>query len=427
MREARRRRRRAAGRCSSTTRSTSSTPRARPASQGRDAEPPQHPQQRLFRRRGLRLHRARPGLHPGAVLPLLRHGPGQPGLHQRTARAWSMPGETFDPLAVARGRRRPSAARRSTACRRCSSPSSTIRRFGEFDLSTPAHRHHGRLAVPDRADAAGGRREMHMPEIDHRLRHDRDIAGVHADAAATTRWSSRVGTVGRVQPHVEIKHRRPGDGRDRAARRGRRAAACAATRHARLLERPGRDRGRDRRRRLDALRRPGDDGRRRLRHIVGRHQGHDHPRRREHLPARDRGVPAHAPGVAEVQVVGVPDAEVRRGADGLDRAARWRGAERRMARLPRQDRHHKIPRYGECVDGYPRDITGKVQKFKLREQAIGRFGLAEVPTPSVENHQRAGVPDVRTRCRSQSAPEYTAPPRSRRYPVKVATRLINST
>ena len=29
--------------------------------------------------------------------------------------------------------------------------------------------------------------------------------------------------------------------------------------------------------------------------IVGRHQGHDHPRRREHLPARDRGVPAHAP------------------------------------------------------------------------------------------------------------------------------------
>ena len=53
--------------------------------------------------------------------------------------------------------------RRSTACRPCSSPSSTIRDFAEFDLSTPAHRHHGRLALPDRGDEAGGRRSMHMP------------------------------------------------------------------------------------------------------------------------------------------------------------------------------------------------------------------------------------------------------------------------
>ena len=43
--------------------------------QGRDAVPPQHPQQRVVHRGGLPLHRGRPGLHPGAVLPLLRHGP----------------------------------------------------------------------------------------------------------------------------------------------------------------------------------------------------------------------------------------------------------------------------------------------------------------------------------------------------------------
>ena len=49
--------------------------------EGRDAQPPQHPQQRLLRRRGLPLHRGGPGLHPGALLPLLRHGHGQPGLH----------------------------------------------------------------------------------------------------------------------------------------------------------------------------------------------------------------------------------------------------------------------------------------------------------------------------------------------------------
>ena len=46
--------------------------------QGRDAHPPKHPQQRLPRRRGRPLLRGRPGLHPGAVLPLLRDGDGQP-------------------------------------------------------------------------------------------------------------------------------------------------------------------------------------------------------------------------------------------------------------------------------------------------------------------------------------------------------------
>ena len=46
--------------------------------QGRDAQPPQHPQQRLLRRRAARLHGGRPHLHPRAVLPLLRHGHGQP-------------------------------------------------------------------------------------------------------------------------------------------------------------------------------------------------------------------------------------------------------------------------------------------------------------------------------------------------------------
>jgi hypothetical protein len=49
--------------------------------QGRHPQPPQHPQQRLLHRRGLRLQRGRPGLHPGAAVPLLRHGARQPGVH----------------------------------------------------------------------------------------------------------------------------------------------------------------------------------------------------------------------------------------------------------------------------------------------------------------------------------------------------------
>ena len=72
--------------------------------QGRDAQPPQHPQQRLLRRRGLPLHRARPGLHPGAVLPLLRHGPRQPRLHD-ARRLHGDPGARVRPGGDARGGR----------------------------------------------------------------------------------------------------------------------------------------------------------------------------------------------------------------------------------------------------------------------------------------------------------------------------------
>ena len=64
--------------------------------EGRHAHPPQPAQQRVLRGRGLRLHRGRPDLHPGALLPLLRHGHGQPRRPPRTARRWSSrrPGST---------------------------------------------------------------------------------------------------------------------------------------------------------------------------------------------------------------------------------------------------------------------------------------------------------------------------------------------
>jgi fatty-acyl-CoA synthase len=37
--------------------------------------------------------------------------------------------------------------------------------------------------------------------------------------------------------------------------------------------------------------------------------------------------------------------------------------------------HYKIPRYVVAVDDFPMTVSGKVQKFKLREQAIERFDL----------------------------------------------------
>jgi fatty-acyl-CoA synthase len=38
--------------------------------------------------------------------------------------------------------------------------------------------------------------------------------------------------------------------------------------------------------------------------------------------------------------------------------------------------HYKIPRYVKTVDAFPMTVTGKVQKFKMREQAIAELGLA---------------------------------------------------
>ena len=83
----------------------------------------------------MRLLRRRPRLHPGALLPLLRHGHGQPRLHQ-LRRDDGHPGARVRPDAHARGGRRRSAAPRSTACRRCSSPSWALDDFESYDLTS---------------------------------------------------------------------------------------------------------------------------------------------------------------------------------------------------------------------------------------------------------------------------------------------------
>jgi fatty-acyl-CoA synthase len=34
-----------------------------------------------------------------------------------------------------------------------------------------------------------------------------------------------------------------------------------------------------------------------------------------------------------------------------------------------------VPRYVVFVDSYPTTVTGKIQKYKLREMGVERFGL----------------------------------------------------
>ncbi len=37
--------------------------------------------------------------------------------------------------------------------------------------------------------------------------------------------------------------------------------------------------------------------------------------------------------------------------------------------------HYKIPRYVEFVDDFPMTVTGKPQKFLMRDEAVERLGL----------------------------------------------------
>ncbi len=42
--------------------------------------------------------------------------------------------------------------------------------------------------------------------------------------------------------------------------------------------------------------------------------------------------------------------------------------------------HYKVPRYVKFVDQFPQTVTGKIQKFKIREEMIAELGLAEQET-----------------------------------------------
>ena len=82
-------------------------------------------------------------------------------------------------------------------------------------------------------------------------------------------------------------------------------------------------------------------------------------------------------GIADVQVVGVPDEKygeelcawvIARADAGLDEDAVRDYCRGRLA-------HFKVPRYVIFVDEFPMTITGKVQKFKMREDSVERLGL----------------------------------------------------
>ena len=87
------------------------------------------------------------------------------------------------------------------------------------------------------------------------------------------------------------------------------------------------------------------------------------------------------PGIIDVQVVGIPDERF-----GEELCA-WI-IPSPNAQLQEEDvrtfcrgqiAHYKIPRYVRIVEDFPKTITGKVQKFMIREAMIAELGSTTKP------------------------------------------------
>ncbi|MDH4075558.1 MAG: AMP-binding protein [Acidimicrobiia bacterium] len=83
------------------------------------------------------------------------------------------------------------------------------------------------------------------------------------------------------------------------------------------------------------------------------------------------------PRIRDVQVIGVPDA--RYGEEIMAWVQTEDGAEITVEEVREYCQgkiaHYKIPRYVAVTQDFPMTVTGKIQKFKLRDDAVERFGL----------------------------------------------------
>jgi fatty-acyl-CoA synthase len=204
-----------------------------------------------------------------------------------------------------------------------------------------------------------------------------ETSPVSTQTGADDALDKRVSTVGQVHPTSRSRSsiRTPG-----ASLAGRRASFCARLfGDARLLGRAGEDGRRHRRRRLDAhgdLATMDDDGYvnivGRIKDLIIRGGENVYPREIEEF------LYTH-PDIVDVQVVGVPDArygeevmawvKARDGAELTTEAVRA-FCEGRIA-------HFKVPRYVQVTEEFPMTVTGKVQKYKMREAAIELLGLQD--------------------------------------------------
>jgi fatty-acyl-CoA synthase len=205
-----------------------------------------------------------------------------------------------------------------------------------------------------------------------------ETSPVSTQTAADDALELRVGTVGRVHPHVEVKIVDPGSGA--CVQRGAPGELCTRAYSVMLgyFDEPERTAEA-----IDAAgwMHTGDlatmDDAGYLR-IVGRSKDmiirggeNVYPREIEEF------LYAHE-AIADVQVVGLPDERygeavaafvIPRAGAGLDADGVREFCQGRIA-------HYKVPAHVIFVDEFPMTVTGKIQKFKLRDDAVVSLGLS---------------------------------------------------
>jgi acyl-CoA synthetase (AMP-forming)/AMP-acid ligase II len=218
--------------------------------------------------------------------------------------------------------------------------------------------------------------EMHMEEVTICYGMT-ETSPVSTQTAVDDPLAKRVGTVGRVHPHVEVKVVHPESGQ--LLPRGEPGELCTRGYSVMLgyWDEPQRtaeaiDQGRWMH--TGDLATMDDEGYLnivgRIKDMVIRGGENVYPREIEEF------LYGH-PDIADVQVVGVPDERygeelaawiVPRGGATVDLASIKSFCEGKIA-------HYKVPRHVLVLEEFPMTVTGKVQKFKLREMAVEELSL----------------------------------------------------
>jgi fatty-acyl-CoA synthase len=216
--------------------------------------------------------------------------------------------------------------------------------------------------------------EMHMEEVTICYGMT-ETSPVSTQTARGDELERRVGTVGRVHPHVEIKLVDPATGQ--MVEHGEPGELCTRGYSVMLgyWEQPGDT--------AEAIDRAGwmhtgdlatmdEAGYVR---IVGRSKDMIIRGGENVYPREIEEFLYTYPGVADVQVVGIPDE--RYGEEIVAFVRPEAGAQLDEDTLREHCRariaHYKVPRHVRFVTEFPMTVTGKVQKFKLRQQAIAEL------------------------------------------------------
>jgi len=291
--------------------------------------------------------------------------------------AMVIPGEAFDPLAVLQA----VAAEKCTALHGV--PTMFIGeldhpRFGEFDLSTLRTGIMAGSPCPiEVMKTVVARMNMREVTICYGMT---ETSPVSTQTGGSDPLEKRVSTVGRVHPHVEVKIVHPETGA--VVPRGERGELCTRG-YSVMLGYWGDEKATAAAIDLAGWMHTGDLATMdaegyvnivgRIKDMIIRGGENVYPREVEEF------LHTH-PAVSEAQVIGVPSAKYGEEVMAWVRLREGSSAstEDLQAFCSGTIATYKIPRYWKIVTEFPMTVTGKVQKYRMREIAVTELGLADV-------------------------------------------------